>query len=158
MKIIADLHIHSRYSRATSSKLTPPYLDRWAGIKGLQLVGTGDCTHPQWLGTLREQFREAEEGFYILKDEYRRDFDRGAALEVPKPRIPVWGFPRFVLSGEISTIYSREGKTRKVHHVVLLPDFQAAASFQARLEKIGNIRSDGRPILGLDSRDLLEIL
>ncbi|MDR2029250.1 MAG: UvrD-helicase domain-containing protein [Treponema sp.] len=160
MDIIADLHIHSRYSIATSSKLTPPYLERWARIKGLHLAGTGDCTHPRWLEELREQLREGEEGFYVLKDEVRRDFDRGAGLleGLPNPPVSPWGYPRFVLTGEISTIYSREGRTRKVHHVVLLPNFEAAASFQTRLEKIGNIRSDGRPILGLDSRDLLELL
>ena len=160
MHIIADLHIHSRYSMATSSRLAPPYLDRWARIKGLQLLGSGDCVHPGWLGELREQLQEAEEGLYTLKDEFRRDFDRGAALAegLPNPRLSSWGFPRFVLAGEISSIYSREGRTRKVHHLALLPDFQAAASFQARLEKVGNIRSDGRPVLGLDSRDLLELL
>jgi superfamily I DNA/RNA helicase/PHP family Zn ribbon phosphoesterase len=171
MRIIADLHIHSPYSRATSRRNSPAYLDRWTRIKGISLAGTGDCTHPQWLAELREALTEAEEGFYVLKDEFRRDFDRGPALteELPTPALDskaggsqvqdVRGHPvRFVLSGEISTIYSRDGKTRKVHHVILLPDFEAAAAFQTRLERVGNIRSDGRPILGLDSRDLLELL
>lgn len=179
MRIVADLHIHSRFSRATSPKLTVPYLERWARIKGIDLVGTGDCTHPAWLAELGEQLEAAGEGVYRLKDGPRTDFDRGAALadELPDPSgvapdgsVPPGAAgpqgsggqpraePRFVLSGEISTIYSAGGKTRKVHHLVLLPDFAAASRFQAILERTGNIRSDGRPILGLSSRDLLAAL
>ncbi len=168
MRIVADLHIHSHYSRATSPKLTPPQLERWARIKGIGLVGTGDCTHPAWLAELREKLEPVGEGLYGLKDGPRREFDSGEALAegLPDPRLhPAMrdgagreAAPRFVLTGEISTIYSREGRTRKVHHIVILPDFEAAAAFQARLERIGNISSDGRPILGLDSRELLAIL
>ena len=190
MRIIADLHIHSRYSRATSPKLTLPYIERWAKIKGINLVGTGDCTHPAWLGELNEQLEPTEGGFFRLKDSVRKEFDSGEALTAglpdpdvrealskdiplpdnwfrtghrnrPRPLEPVVNAirpVRFVLSGEISTIYARDGKTRKVHHVVILPDFKAAAAFQARLARIGNISSDGRPILGLDSRDLFALL
>ena len=160
MRIIADLHLHSHFSRATSPKLSPPFLDRWARIKGLHLVGTGDCTHPQWLAELREQLEEGEEGLYVLKKKVRKDFDSGPALTeaLPNPRGAGGIFPRFVLTGEISTIYKKGDKTRKVHHLVILPDFKAAASFQTRLEKVGNIRSDGRPIIGIDSRDLLSLL
>jgi len=165
MRLIADLHIHSKYSRATSPKLTPPHLERWARIKGIDLVGTGDCTHPAWLSELRESMEPAEDGFFRLRDGVRRGFDAGAAIaeELPEPTEAGSPWPdggvRFVLSGEISTIYGRDGKTRKVHHVVILPDFAAAAAFQARLERVGgNIRSDGRPILGMDSRDLFSLL
>ncbi|HQL17509.1 MAG TPA: endonuclease Q family protein, partial [Rectinema sp.] len=154
MRIIADLHIHSRYSRATSPKLTLPYIERWARIKGINLVGTGDCTHPAWLGELKEQLEPTEGGFFKLKDSVRKEFDSSEALTAGLPDSDV----HFVLSGEISTIYNRDGKTRKVHHVVILPDFKAAAAFQARLARIGNISSDGRPILGLDSRDLFALL
>ena len=154
MRIIADLHIHSRYSRATSPKLTLPYIERWARIKGINLVGTGDCTHPAWLGELKEQLEPTEGGFFKLKDSVRKEFDSSEALTAELPDSDV----HFVLSGEISTIYNRDGKTRKVHHVVILPDFKAAAAFQARLARIGNISSDGRPILGLDSRDLFALL
>jgi DNA helicase-2/ATP-dependent DNA helicase PcrA len=158
MRIIADLHIHSHYSRATSAKLTLPYLERWARIKGIDLVGTGDCTHPAWLAELREQLEPVEGGFFCLKPELRREFDAGQALAEGLPE-PPWDRPvHFVLTGEISTIYSRGGRTRKVHHVVILPDFPAAAAFQARLERMGNISSDGRPILGVDSRELLAAL
>jgi uncharacterized protein (TIGR00375 family) len=166
MRVRADLHIHSHYSRATSGKLTPPYLERWARIKGLDLVGTGDCTHPLWLAELREQLEDAESGLYVLKSAERAAFDAGPGSYspegLPKPGggdDPAGGsLPRFVLTGEISTIYKREGRTRKVHHLALLPDFKAAAAFQAVLERAGNIRSDGRPILGIDSRDLLAML
>ena len=163
MRLVADLHIHSHFSLATSPKLTPASLDRWARIKGINLLGTGDCTHPTWLAELRERLEPAEEGFFRLKSEAKRDFDIGEALadDLPSPSQDVaesGADPRFVLSGEISTIYSRDGRTRKVHHLVLLPDFAAAAAFQARLERRGNISSDGRPILGIDSRDLFAML
>ncbi|HUW40409.1 MAG TPA: UvrD-helicase domain-containing protein [Rectinemataceae bacterium] len=170
MRLVADLHIHSHYSLATSPKLTPAHLDRWARIKGISLVGTGDCTHPAWLAELGERLEPAGEGFFRLKPGVRRAFDAGEALAegLPEPR-PGEGSaqkrervsreePFFVLSGEISTIYSAGGRTRKVHHLVLLPDFAAAAAFQAKLERVGSITSDGRPILGIDSRDLFELL
>ena len=158
MPIVADLHIHSRYSRATSARLSPASLERWARIKGIGLLGTGDCTHPRWLVELRENFVDAEPGLFSLREESRAVFDAGPARAEGLPSPGGEAVPRFVLSGEISTIYKRDGKTRKVHHLVLLPDFRAAAAFQTRLERIGNIGSDGRPILGLDSRDLLALL
>ncbi|MDR2194230.1 MAG: UvrD-helicase domain-containing protein [Treponema sp.] len=148
MQIIADLHIHSRFSRATSKKLTPASLDRWAAIKGIDLVGSGDCTHPAWLAELKEQLEEAEPGFYTLKDGIRNNAGSGATPSGC----------RFVLTGEISTIYKKGDKTRKIHHLVILPDMKAAETFQSLLERVGNIRSDGRPILGIDSRDLLRLL
>ena len=161
MRLVADLHIHSRFSRATSPKLTVQRLERWAGAKGLDLVGTGDCTHPAWLAELRGLLEPAEEGLFALREGVRREFAAGEALAEGLPGAPLEAsarYPRFVLSGEISTIYSREGRTRKVHHLVLLPGFEAAEAFQARLARLGNIASDGRPILGLDSRDLFETL
>jgi uncharacterized protein (TIGR00375 family) len=159
MRVIADLHIHSRFSRATSPRLTLPHLDRWARIKGINLVGCGDCTHPTWLSEIQEQLDEAEQGFFTLKEAVRRAFDAETALaeELSKPR-DAQAMPRFTLTGEISTIYKQGDKTRKVHHVVILPDFRAAARFQTALERCGNITSDGRPILGIDSRELLSLL
>ena len=160
MRIIADLHIHSHYSRATSSRLNPAYLDRWARIKGINLLGSGDCTHQHWLAELRDNFEDAEPGLYILKKNIQTEFDSGPAIieEIPKPVAASDMSPRFVITGEISTIYKRDGKTRKVHHLIILPDYKAAAAFQTRLERVGNIKSDGRPILGLDSRDLFAML
>ena len=100
--IIADLHIHSRYSRATSRDCTPEYLDLWARRKGISLLGSGDFTHPQWREELAEKLIPAEEGLYILKEEFR--IKDGAAEERYKPR--------FVISGEISSIYKKNGKVR----------------------------------------------
>ena len=143
---IADLHIHSRFSRATSGECDAPHLDLWARNKGISLVGTGDFTHPQWRTELRDMLMPEGNGLYLLKEEYRLP----CAVDAPAPR--------FVVTGEISTIYKRDGKTRKVHHVIVLPDLEAAETLSHRLEAIGNLHSDGRPILGLDSRDLLEIV
>lgn len=144
---IADLHIHSSYSRATSKECVPEYLDLWARRKGIGLLGTGDFTHPAWREEFKEKLQPAEEGFYELKDEYRIS----ELLAGRKER------PRFVLSGEISSIYKKNGRVRKVHNVILLPSLEDAERLSLRLEAIGNLHSDGRPILGLDSRDLLEI-
>ncbi len=142
---IADLHIHSRFARATSRDCDAPHLDLWARKKGIGLLGTGDFTHPAWRAELEEQLVPAEEGLFTLRP--------GLGLEGG----PGGGAVRFVLSGEISSIYKKDGKVRKVHNVILLPDFDAARRLSARLEAIGNLHSDGRPILGLDCRDLLEI-
>ncbi|MGH3740159.1 MAG: UvrD-helicase domain-containing protein, partial [Micromonosporaceae bacterium] len=146
----ADLHIHSKYSRACSKDSDLEHLSWWAQRKGISLVGTGDFTHPAWHDHLRETLVPAEPGVYRL----RPDLERSIALRVPGTcRRTV----RFMLSVEISTIYKRDGKTRKVHHLVYLPDLDAVARFNQALGKIGNLGADGRPILGLDSRDLLEI-
>ncbi|MDG4816225.1 UvrD-helicase domain-containing protein [Micromonospora sp. WMMD956] len=152
---VADLHIHSKYSRACSRDLTTPNLAWWARRKGVGVLGTGDFTHPAWYDHLRETLHPAEPGLYRLSPETERD----VARRLP-PRLaseaeadPV----RFMLSVEISTIYKRDDRTRKVHHLVYLPDLDAVERFNTTLGRIGNIASDGRPILGLDSRDLLEI-
>jgi uncharacterized protein (TIGR00375 family) len=151
MKFIADLHIHSHYSRATSKDLNFEQLSKWAQLKGVQVVGTGDIAHPGWLQEMKEKLEPAEEGLFRLKDEYASAIYK----EVPRAcRRTV----RFMLAGEISNIYKKNDKVRKIHNVVFLPTFEAVEKFQAELEKIGNIRSDGRPILGLDARDLLEIV
>lgn len=142
---IADLHIHSNYSRATSKDCIPEFLDLWARKKGIQLVGSGDFTHPAWRQELKEKLASAEEGLYTLKPDLRK---AGAPDSHPT---------RFVITGEISSIYKKGGKTRKVHNLILLPSLEAAELLAQKLEAIGNIHSDGRPILGLDSRDLLEI-
>ena len=145
---IADLHIHSRYSRATSKECTPEYLDLWARRKGIHIVGTGDFTHPAWREELAEKLEPAEDGLYVLKKEYR----------IKDSEVPGGMIPRFVITGEISSIYKKNGKVRKVHSLILLPGMEDAEKISAKLEQIGNIHSDGRPILGLDCHDLLEII
>ncbi len=151
MKFYADLHLHSHYSRATSKQLNLEHLNQWAQLKGLTVVGTGDFVHPGWLNELREKLEPAEPGLFRLKKEYQSK----TQTEVPKACA---GEVRFMLTAEISNIYKRLDKVRKIHNIVFAPSFEAALKIQAKLETIGNIRSDGRPILGLDSRDLLEIV
>jgi len=144
----ADLHIHSKYSRATSADCVPAMLELWARRKGISLLGTGDFTHPAWRQMLHDQLLEAEGGLYRLKDEFT------AADPLAPPDALA---ARFVISGEISSIYKQGGRVRKVHSVILLPSLESAERLSKKLEAIGNIHSDGRPILGLSAHDLLEI-
>ena len=144
--LIADLHIHSKYSRATSRDCDAAHLDLWARRKGIDLVGTGDFTHPGWRAELAEALERSGDGVYTLRAGCR--VEDPAAAGAP---------PRFVVTGEISTIYKKDGRTRKVHSLILLPGLEEAEKLSRRLEAIGNLHSDGRPILGLDCRDLLEI-
>ena len=151
MKFIADLHVHSKFSRATAKNLDFENLYIAAQLKGISVVGTGDFTHPGWFAEISEKLESAEPGLFKLKDEVAEICDR----QVPDScRNPV----RFLLSAEISNIYKKDGKTRKNHNLVLMPDLTTAAKFNAKLDNIGNIKSDGRPILGLDARNLFEIL
>jgi DNA helicase-2/ATP-dependent DNA helicase PcrA len=149
MRFIGDFHIHSHYSVATSSALTPENLDLWARRKGIRVVGTGDVFHPGWYRDLEERLIPAEEGLFALKEDYRiHDSLFSASASQPVS---------FILSGEISSIYKHGGKVRKVHNLILCPSFEAVKKIQNKLGAIGNISSDGRPILGIASRDLLEI-
>jgi DNA helicase II / ATP-dependent DNA helicase PcrA len=150
MRFHADLHVHSKYSRATSRDLDLEHLFAWAARKGIGVVGTGDFTHPAWRGELKEKLVPAEPGLFRLRDEIENAI---AQTLPPACQSPV----RFMLSVEISTIYKKGEKTRKIHHLIYAPDFAVADRISDRLARIGNIASDGRPILGLDSRDLLEI-
>ena len=145
---IADLHTHSKYSRATSKECTPEYLDLWARRKGIQMIGSGDFTHPAWRDELKEKLEPAEDGFYVLKKEYR----------ILDGKTPDHRIPRFVITGEISSIYKKYDKVRKVHSLLILPGLEAAETLSRKLEVIGNLHADGRPILGLDCRDLLEMM
>ena len=151
MNYIADLHIHSPYSRATSQESNLAGLAGWARIKGIQIIGSGDFTHPAWFAQLKEHLSPAEPGLYRLKNE--------TTLSSPLSGINPSSAPiRFLLSAEVSCIYKSGGKVRKVHNLIYVPDFASADRINKRLAKIGNIVSDGRPILGLDSHDLLEIV
>ena len=148
---VADLHVHSRYSRACSRDCDLEHLAWWAARKGIGLVGTGDLCHPAWAEEIRTKLVPAEPGLFRLRPDLERDVLATLPASV---RVPV----RFQLSVEISTIYKRDEKTRKVHHLLYAPDLGVSAELTRRLARIGNVRSDGRPILGLDSRDLLETL
>ena len=154
MTFLADLHIHSRFSRATSKALNPGHLAAWARCKGITVLGTGDFTHPQWREELRRELTlDAASGLYALKNAPPQDVLPGGMLP-QKDGSPTL----FLLQAEISSIYKRGGKVRKVHNLVFVPTLDDAENLSRRLAQIGNLHSDGRPILGLDSRDLLEIM
>ena len=138
MQFIADFHIHSKYSRATARDMDLENLDKWAKIKGIKVLGTGDFTHPEWLKNLKEKLSLAEPGLFKL----RKD-NTGT---------------RFILTSEISCIYSKNNKVRKIHIIVFAPSFEAVDNINARLGLIGNLKSDGRPILGLDAKELAKIV
>ncbi|OQY29742.1 MAG: hypothetical protein B6244_02835 [Candidatus Cloacimonetes bacterium 4572_55] len=151
MRFIADLHIHSHFSRATGKNLNPEQLDYRARLKGVTVVGSGDFTHPGWLSELKEKLEPAGPGLYALKSDYRQETGIPAFAA---SRCPV----RFLLTAEISCIYKKRDKVRKAHHLLFAPDFAAAERFQSKLSRREfNIASDGRPILGMDSRDLLDM-
>ena len=137
MRVIADLHIHSRYSRATSANMNIPDIARFAQIKGLTLVGTGDFTHPQWLRELKENLSEVP----------------GTGLYKPKSqKFDIW----FMITGEVSTVFSFGGKTKKIHHVILTPSIEVAEQINDRLSKYGNLEADGRPTLAMSAPHLVE--
>jgi len=124
----------------------------WAQRKGISVLGTGDFTHPAWFAALRDRLEPAEPGLYRLRA------DRPADEPIEVVPASCRGEVRFVLTGEISTIYQRGGRTRQVHNLVFMPSLEAAARFNVELGALGNIRSDGRPILGLDSQELLRLV
>lgn len=150
MRYLADLHVHSPFSLATSQTATLANLAAWGAVKGLNLIGTGDFTHPGWLRELHKQLRPAEAGFFRL------------AKPPPSPPLPGLTIaaapPRFLLTGEISCVYQKAGRTRKVHCLVFSPDLAGVERFTKRLAPFGNLASDGRPTLRLDARALLELL
>jgi uncharacterized protein (TIGR00375 family) len=134
--MIADLHIHSKYSRACSPELT---IAKWCGIKGIDLISTGDFTHPAWFKEIEENLVEEGQGFLKLKNSAS----------------PV----RFVLGTEVACIYSQGGETRRLHLCLFLPDLASVKKFNEELTKRGcNIRSDGRPILGLSGKEIVKII
>lgn len=148
---IIDLHIHSHHSRATSKHLNIEELYTWGKIKGINVMGTGDFTHPAWFDELYKKLEPAESGLFKLKEEFAEKQD------MLVPTICNTNEIRFLLSVEISNIYTRGGIGRRLHNIVIMPDFETASALNAALSRIGNIKSDGRPILGLDSEELLKI-
>ncbi len=151
MEFIADLHIHSKYSRATAKNLDFENLYYAAQIKGVSLVGTGDFTYPAWIDEIESKLDPAEPGLFTLKPEIAKEIDK----TIPENcRNQV----RFILQTEISNIYKKADRVRKNHNLIYLPDIASVKQFNAKLDVIGNIKSDGRPILGLDAADLLQIM
>ncbi len=150
MSFITDIHIHSKYSRATSKQCDLENLYIWAQKKGIDVIGTGDFTHPAWRRELKEKLIPQDNGLFALCPTIASKYDSMVPGTCKQP-------VQFMLTVEISTIYKFGDKTRKVHHIICMPSLEAADRFAARLDEIGNINSDGRPILGLNSRNLLEI-
>lgn len=142
MKLVVDLHIHSKYARATSPRSDIPTLARWAVTKGVNVLGTGDFVHPKWLDEIENSLEPAEKGLYRLKNTKTK---HEASM-------------RFLLSVEVSVIYSKGGKVRKIHHIICVPQIKEARAIQGALAKVGTIDSDGRPIFGLSSEKLAELV
>ncbi len=138
MRLIADFHLHSKYSRATSPQMDLENLDKWAKIKGIKVLGTGDFTHPEWFREIKEKLEPAEPGLFKFKKE-----NDGI---------------RFILTTEISCIYSKGGKVRKIHVIIFVPSFEVVEKINVHLDRIGNLKADGRPILGLDVKELTKII
>ena len=146
MRVIADLQIHSRYSRACSQDLTPGNIGKWADKKGIQVIGTGDFTHPLWLRELKSALEETKPGLYQLKD-----LPAGRQVNNPKAY--------FLLSAEVSSIYKQGDKVRRIHNMIWAPNFEAVDKIIAGLERTGaNLKSDGRPIMGVKCPDLVKIV
>ena len=138
MKFIADFHLHSKYSRATSRDMDLESLDKWAKIKGIKVLGTGDFTHPEWFENLKTKLEPVEPGTFKLKNSDSET--------------------RFILTTEISCIYSKGGRVRKIHIIIFAPSFEVVEKINVQLSWIGNLKSDGRPILGLDAKELAKIV
>ncbi len=138
MKFVADFHLHSKYSRATSRDMDLEHLNKWSKIKGIKVLGTGDFTHPEWLKSLKEKLEPAESGLFKLKNSDSET--------------------RFILTTEISCIYSKKGRVRKIHIIIFAPSFEIVEKINVQLGWIGNLKSDGRPILGLDAKELAKIV
>lgn len=134
MEFIADFHIHSKYSRATSKDMDVEHLSYWAKLKGIQLIGTGDFTHHLWLEELRNKLEDKGNGLYYHKG------------------------VNFILTSEISSIYSKRGKGYRIHNIIFAPSFKTVDKINYRLSGLGNLASDGRPILGLDAAELARII
>ncbi len=144
MKFIADFHLHSKYSRATSPQMDLENMDKWAQIKGIKVLTVGDLTHPEWLKNVKEKLELAEPGLYKLKSKFQVQNSENET--------------RFILTTEISCIYSKKNKVRKIHFLVFIPNFKTAEKINTQLSWSGNLRADGRPILGMDAKELLKIV
>lgn len=157
MRRVFDFEVHSKYSRACSKNLVLPNIGAWAKRKGIDVIGTGDFTHPKWFSDIREQLQEQGNGFLKLKKEYWHG-DLGLASGL-KSRISDLSDVNFILSSEISSIYSHNGRTRRIHNIVLADSIAHVEEIRAKLESRGaKLGSDGRPIVGMPSKDLLQLI
>ena len=137
MEFIADFHLHSKFSRATSQQMNLESLDRWAAIKGIKVIGTGDFTHPEWLKELKEKLEPAAPGLFKLKDKNTET--------------------NFIITAEVSCVYSKKGKLRKIHLILFSPSFEVCEKINSYLNLHGNLKADGRPILGTEAKEVVKI-
>jgi len=151
MEHVVDLHIHSHFSRATSKDCNFEGLYYWGKMKGISIIGTGDFTHPEWFAEMREKLEPAGQGLFRLKPQYADQLDAALPPSVRSNSI------RFIPTVEIATIYKKGDIVRKLHQLLVAPSFETVSKINERLERIGNLKADGRPILGLDSKELLKI-
>ena len=147
MKFYADIEIHSKYARAVSPQMTLENLALWAVKKGLAVLSTGDFTHPDWFSEITRKLEPVESGLYRLKKEF---CDMDQPWDQQKTR--------FILGAEISCVYTKNKRGRRIHHLVYAPSIKVAETISTRLSWVGNLRSDGRPIIGIDSKELLKIV
>jgi len=152
MKFVADLHIHSKFSRATSREMVLDALAYWAKVKGISLLATGDFTHPEWLFLIKEKLEPTGNGFFRLKNPLPQDNEYLKDISLSPNDVS------FILSTEISFIYSKKDKVRKIHLLLLAPDFESVDKLNNKLYGLGNLRSDGRPILGMDAKHFVKIV
>ena len=153
MKFVADLHVHSKFSRATSKDMTFDTMACWARAKGVRLLATGDFTHPEWLFLMKEKLEPAGNGFLRFRNGVQPPENSNL-----KSFAPSAGEVAFVLSTELSFIYSKLGKVRKIHLLLLAPDLESVEKINTKLAGVGNLRSDGRPILGMDVKAFLRMI
>jgi uncharacterized protein (TIGR00375 family) len=138
MRFIADFHIHSKYSRATSKEMEVESLSKWAEIKGISLIGTGDFTHPAYLAELKQKLEPLGNGLFQLKDK----------------ESPV----RFILSAELNNIFHQDGRLRKIHNIIFAPSFEVVEKINKKLENLGKLESDGRPTFTFPAKELVKII
>ena len=151
MIFLADFHIHSKYSYATSKTMDLQALATWGQLKGLTLMGTGDFTHPIWQKELQAMLQPAEQGLFSLQPQFQSIVDGNVYDLCKAPQ-------RFLLTAEIATVFKRDGKCYKTHSIIFAPSLEVAFKISQKLSTIGNIAYDGRPILSLDVKDLLKII
>ena len=152
MDFVADLHLHSKYSRAVSRDMILPTMVRWGKKKGIDILSTGDWTHPLWLREIKSQLEEASDGLYNLKSQISNLKSTSQISNLTRE-------PLFLLSTEIASIYKQGEKLRRIHNLVFAPNLEIAEKINKELSQRGcNLHSDGRPIIGISSNNLLEIL
>jgi uncharacterized protein (TIGR00375 family) len=150
MKFIADFHVHSKYSRATSKEMDVENMARWAGLKGVGLLGTGDFTHPLYLAELKQKLQPTGFGLFTLRREFKRSagiVDNGSGKEV-----------HFMLTTELSNMFQQGGSGRRVHTMIFAPSFEVVEKINEELSQYGKLSSDGRPIFGFPTKELVEII